>query len=78
MSHDIPSPMERRLLDLMANLKTEQTQEIVALQKRIRQLEERLLDQQVQIIGIEKGIDALCTTLDGFLIPPGKKSGPLN
>lgn len=78
MPHAISNSMERRLLDLMLNIETKQTQEIAALQKRIRQLEEKLLTQQGQITGAEKGIDALCTALEAFLVPPGKRSGPLN
>ncbi len=78
MSQEIPSPMERRFLDLMARIETQQAQEIAALKARIAQLEARLLDQQGQITGLKKGQDALCTSLADFLAPPGRQPGSVN
>ena len=75
MSQEIPSPMERRFLDLMERMEREQMQEIAALKSRITQLEAKLIDQQGQITGLEKGQDALCNSLESLLAPPDRRPG---
>lgn len=75
MSQEIPSPMERRFLDLMERIERQQVQEIAALKSRITQLEAKLVDQQGQITGLEKGQDALCNSLEPFLAPPDRRPG---